>query len=118
MHTFFALKNLNLRGGWTEKYMVSHNKNTILSVMTRFILLSTAEMKQCLYPNLALKKNSSGLNLFHTHSFALGQGHLVGLFGQILSSNQHTDLLRPIRARLLPAAVDGLSDGQRHAKWD
>lgn len=61
---------------------------------------------------------TKALHLWKSHSFGLSQGHLVGLFGQILSSNQHADLLGPIRARLLPAAVDGLSDGQRHTKRD
>lgn len=42
----------------------------------------------------------------------------MGLLGQILSANQQADLLRPIGARLLAAAVDGLSDGQRHPKGD
>ncbi len=65
-------------------------------------------MKRCVYAGY----------LFHTHSFALGQGHLVSLFGQILSPNQQTDLLWPIRAELLPTAVDGLPDGQSHAKGD
>lgn len=55
---------------------------------------------------------------FNTHRFALCQGHLVGLLGQILSPNQQANLLWPIRAWLLPAAVDGFSDGQRHPKWN
>lgn len=55
---------------------------------------------------------------FNTHRFALCQGHLVGLFGQILSPNQQANLLWPIRGWLLPAAVDGFSDGQCHPKWN
>lgn len=42
----------------------------------------------------------------------------MSLLGQILSANQQANLLGPIRARLLAAAVDGLSDGQRHPKRD
>lgn len=42
----------------------------------------------------------------------------MGLLGQVLSANQQANLLRPIGAGLLAAAVDGLPDGQRHSKWD
>lgn len=72
--------------------------------------IQTVEMRQWV-PGL-------GFESIYTHSFALGQGHLVSLLCQILSPDQQTDFLGPIRARLLSAAVDGLSDGQRHTKGD
>lgn len=42
----------------------------------------------------------------------------MSLFSQILPSNEQANILGPIGARLLPATIDGLSDGQRHPKGD
>lgn len=53
-----------------------------------------------------------------TYSFAFCQGHLVSLLGQVLSANQQTDFLWPIRGRLFTTLVNCLSDGQSHPERD
>lgn len=65
-----------------------------------------------LSPNPGIWKPLCG----HTHGFSLLQAPFPGLLGQILAADEEANSFGPVRGRLLPALVDGVSDGKCHTK--
>lgn len=97
-------------GGWFSHQNPCACKLSILS--PSIWELSRKFPSRALYLNLGIGKSLCG----HTHGFSLLQAPFPGLFGQILAADEKANGFWPVRGRLLPALVDGVSDGKGHAK--
>lgn len=97
-------------GGWFSHQNPCACKLSILS--PSIWELSRKFPSRALYLNLGIGKSLCG----HTHGFSLLQAPFPGLFGQILAADEKANGFWPVRGRLLPALVDGISDGKGHAK--
>lgn len=97
-------------GCWFSHHNLCTCKASILSPSVWE--LSWKFLSWVLCPNPRIRKSLCG----HTHGFSLLQAPFPGLFWQILAANEEANSFRPVWGRLLPALVDGVSDGKGHAK--